>query len=95
MVLIHRIIDDMMDEINGAKTYAEMYVQYKNTNSAWARKFKEMAEQELLHSRYIHEMAADFVNTLAWISEDDKDDLNHAYAKRAECEATIKLMLSA
>lgn len=94
MSRVHHFISEIRNEISSAKEYAEMYVIYKNTNATWARRYKEMAEQELIHARYFHDMAIEFVNTLSWISEDDKDALEKTYAKRAEDEAIIKMMLA-
>lgn len=44
MKIIADCIDLMDEELEGAKTYAEMYVQYKADNDmTWANKFKEMS----------------------------------------------------
>ena len=94
MKKIEEFICAIHDEIEGAKGYAEKYVINKNTNSSWARKYRDMAEQELAHAKNLCDIATSFAETLSWISEEDKEALHKAYAKRAECEAVVKLMLA-
>lgn len=58
MKAIKHYVDLIEEEIEGAKEYAEKYVECKakgNTNRAM--KFKEMATEELKHSTYIHDIA--------------------------------------
>lgn len=55
---IQKWVDMLDEELEGAKDYAEKYVECKvKGNLTRANKFKEMAHDELKHSGYIHEMA--------------------------------------
>ena len=57
MHYIKEIVEQLDEEIEGAKEYAEKYVKYKAKNNiAWANRFKEMATDEIKHCTYIHEL---------------------------------------
>lgn len=58
MRAIKNLVEQLEEEIEGAKEYAEKYVEYKaKGNMARANKYKDMATDELKHCNYIHEMA--------------------------------------
>lgn len=58
MTRIKKLADEIMDELDSAKEYAEEYLTYKAKNSGtWANRYKEMATDELKHADYIHERA--------------------------------------
>ena len=58
MTKIKKLADEIMDELNSAKEYAEEYLTFKaKDNIAWANRYKEMATDELKHADYIHERA--------------------------------------
>ena len=62
---IQDLVDQMSEEIEGAKTYAETYLDYKaKGNSNWAAKYKSMAEDELKHATYIHDRAMEEITEL-------------------------------
>lgn len=66
------------EEIEGAKDYAEKYVECKvKGHSTRANKFKEMAHDELKHCGYIHEMAVQ-----------DIEELRKLYTPPAEMQET-------
>lgn len=53
------------EELDGAKCYAEKYVQFKAENDMmWANKFKEMSNNELVHAVNIHDLAMQKINQL-------------------------------
>ena len=91
---IKKPIDSIYDEIEGAKEYAEKYVILKNMDLSTARKYREMAEQEIAHAKTLQEITASFAEKVSWLPECDKEELDKVYAKRAECEAVVKLMLA-
>ena len=58
MTRIKKLADEIMDELNSAKEYAEEYLSFKaKDNGQWANRYKEMAQDELKHASYIHDRA--------------------------------------
>ena len=73
---IQKWVDMLDEEIEGAKDYAEKYVECKvKGHSTRANKFKEMAHDELKHCGYIHEMAVQ-----------DIEELRNVYTPPAEMQ---------
>ena len=52
-----QLVEDMWDELDGAKHYAEQAMAHKGMNSAGASTYAEMARQELVHFDNLHKMA--------------------------------------
>lgn len=72
MKRIKEYVDKIDEELCGAKQYAEDYVYYKaNANryggKMWSERFKEMANDELKHADYIHQIATEEINMLGSI----------------------------
>lgn len=58
MRMIQKFVDRIDDEVNDAKLYAERAIEEKvKGNTSDATKFKEMANDELKHATYLHDMA--------------------------------------
>lgn len=58
MKMIKDLVDKIDEELEGAKNYAEMYVEYKaKGDTAMASKFHSMAEDEIKHAMIIHDLA--------------------------------------
>lgn len=58
MKIIRHFVEGIEEEINGAKEYAEKYVESKaRGDMQTANRYKEMAHDELKHAGYEHEMA--------------------------------------
>lgn len=65
MKKIQILVDKIEDELEGAKDYAETYLDMKSrAQSTWANKYKSMAEQELSHAITIHERAVEEIAVL-------------------------------
>lgn len=65
MTRIKKLADEIMDELDSAKEYAEDYLTYKSKGeSMWANRYREMATDELKHADYIHERAITEINEL-------------------------------
>lgn len=65
MKKIQNLVDQITEEISGAKDYAETYLDYKaKGNSNWASRYKSMAEDELKHATYIHDRALEEISEL-------------------------------
>lgn len=67
MQIIKKLVEAIDDELDSAKEYAEMYVEYKAKGDTQnATRFKEMSNDELKHAAYEHEIA---VKKIAEISQ--------------------------
>lgn len=65
MTKIKKLADHIKEELEGAKEYAECYIEKKAANnSAWANRFKEMANDELTHAMYLHELVVEEIEKL-------------------------------
>lgn len=65
MTKIKHYVEQLDEEICGAKDYAEKYIEAKSKgNSGWANKYKEMANDELKHATYIHDIATQEIDEL-------------------------------
>ena len=98
MYYIKEIIDQLDEEIDGAKKYAERYVKYKaKNNMQWANRFKEMANDEIKHCNYIHELVVFFIEELKKIYSPPAEMLEkweHEHKEYVEKVAWIKQMLT-
>ena len=55
--------DEICEELEGAKSYAECYVDSKiMNNSTSATRYKEMATDELKHASYLHDMLIQYMD---------------------------------
>lgn len=57
MTEIRLLVEDMSKEVEMAKHYYELALFYKDFNMEFARKYVEIAKQEINHSNMLHEMA--------------------------------------
>jgi hypothetical protein len=95
---IKKLADEIMDELDSAKEYAEKYVEYKaNNDTQWAARFNEMAKDELKHAEYLHELVVNMIQKLSTVytppqEMQEKWDADHK--KYVEKAAWIKQMLS-
>ena len=98
MRMIKDLIDHLDEEIEGAKEYAEKYVELKaKGNMQRANKYKEMANDELKHTNYIHEMAVQEIEELKKVytaPADMQDKWDKAHKEYVERVAWIKQMLT-
>lgn len=95
---IKNYVNKIAEETEGAKEYAEKYVEEKaKGNITKANKYREMATDELKHAGYIHDFA------IADISEIEKvytapvdmlDKWERVHKEYVEKVAWIKQMLS-
>lgn len=57
MRLIDKMLEQLEDEVEGARDYAEKYVECKaRGNMSRANRYKEMAHDELKHATFLKEM---------------------------------------
>lgn len=95
---IKALTDHMLDEICGAKDYAESYVEHKaKGNPQLAARYKEMANDELKHAMYIHDIATQEIEELSKVytppvEMEEKWEKDHA--EYVEKVAWVKQMLA-
>lgn len=98
MTKIKNMIDDLKEEIEGAKCYAEKALESKVKSSPRYSKYKTMAEQELEHASIIHDFLVEDINELEkvypQIPENMKEGWDKAHKEYIEKVAWIKMMLS-
>lgn len=98
MTKIKKLADEMMDEICSAKEYAEKYVEYKAwDDTTWANRFKEMANDELKHASYLHDLVVKEIDTLSKVYTPPQkmmDKWEKDHAEYVEKHAWVKQMLS-
>ena len=98
MTRIKKLADEIMDELNSAKEYAEEYLSFKaKDNGQWANRYKEMAQDELKHASYIHDRAVQEIEELRKVytpPQDMLDKWDHEHKEYVEKAAWIKQMLT-
>jgi len=98
MRTIQKNVEEIDEELCGAKKYAEMYIEYKARNeSQWASKFKSMAQDELNHAMIIHELAIqkiDELNKVFVAPEGMQEKWDKAHKEYVEKAAWIRQMLA-
>ena len=95
---IKKYVEDIEEELEGAKNYAEKYVECKVRGDInKANRYREMAQDELKHSSYLHEWAVDEIPALSKVYTapvEMQKKWEEAHAKYVEQVAWIKQMLS-
>lgn len=102
---IQILTDEIKEELEGAKNYAEKYVEYKvKANSAnevrykeLSNRYKEMANDELRHSALLHEQAVTAIEESRKVITPPEEMLerwNKAHAYYVDKTAWIKQMLA-
>jgi hypothetical protein len=98
MKMIKMYVDSMDDEIEGAKNYAEKYVECKAKGDMnKANRYKEMAGDELKHAMYQHEWAVAAIDEVSKVFKAPaamEEAWTKAHKEYVERVAWIKQMLS-
>lgn len=103
MRYIKGLIEQMDEELEGAKDYAERYVYQKSLGNMQsesvrnATRYKEMAQEELKHAMYIHDMVVSEVARLEpeyRPTEAMREAWEHSHNEYVEETAKIKTMLT-
>lgn len=95
---IAELVAQLDDELEGAKNYAECYLDKKaSADSMWASRYREMATDELKHANYIHDYAVAEIEKLRTVytpptEMEEKWSISHK--KYIEKAAWIKQMLA-
>lgn len=98
MKYIADMVMDIEDEINGAKEYAEKYVYNKAQESPnRARLYLEMAQDELKHAKYTHDIAVEEINKLKEVYKPTNEMMElweRTHKEYVEKVAWIKVILA-
>lgn len=98
MKQIHKAIENIKEELEGAKDYAEKYIDSKaRGNMQRAEKYLEMAKDELKHAGYLRDMALQDLEGIKKVYElpDELEEVwEHEHKRVLECMAVVKHMLS-
>ena len=95
---IKKYVEAIEEEVEGAKNYAEKYVEAKaKGDMGKANRYKEMASDEIKHAMYLHEWAVGEIETLSKlytppVEMQDKWDRSHK--EFVEKIAWVKQMLA-
>jgi hypothetical protein len=97
MTKIKKYVDDIAEELEGAKNYIETALDYKVAgNNTRYTKYKEMSMQELNHAMNLHEFAAQDIEQLKSVYPDIPQDMmdkwQHSHKNFVEKAAWIKQM---
>lgn len=98
MRIIKKYVDAIDDELEGAKDYAEKYVECKVKNDMHsANRYKEMANDELKHAAYEHEWAVKEIEELSKVytaPAEMMEKWEHSHKNYVEQVAWIRQMLA-
>lgn len=94
---IKRYVDDIAEELDGAKHYIECALEYKAMgDSTRYAKYKEMSTQELSHAMALHEFAVQDIERLKTVYPDVPSEMmdrwEKAHVEYVEKAAWIKQM---
>lgn len=62
MEAIKNIVEDIREELDGGKHYAELAVKMRDIDSAASSMYAEMARQELGHADNLHKLAVKMID---------------------------------
>ena len=98
MTKIKKLAEHIEEEICGAKEYAEKYVECKaKGDTAWANRYKEMANDEMKHAGYLHDRAVKDIEEISKVftpTEKMEEKWEKCHKKYVEQTALIKQMLT-
>ena len=98
MKRIADLVDQIDEEIEGAKHYAECYLDKKARNdSQWATRFKEMSNDELKHCTWLHDLAVEEIELLGRVftpTDEMQKVWDQSHKRYVEKVAWIKQMLA-
>lgn len=98
MKSIDKMIEHIDEEVEGAREYAEKYIECKaRGHTARASKYKEMAFDELKHAEIVYAFAEEDIDNIRKVyplSIDEEERWAHAKKKMHEHIAHIKSYLT-
>lgn len=98
MKMIKALVDQIEEELEGARCYTEEYLERKaDGDNQWAGKYKSMAEDELKHAGNLHERAVAEIQKLRMVytpPAEMEEKWTLAHREYIEKAAWIKTMLA-
>ena len=98
MTRIKNLVDQIDDELDSAKEYAEEALTYKaKGNGEWYTRYKSMSEQELGHASILHDRVVSEIDQLKNVMtppEDMMQKWEHEHKAYIEKAAWVKQMLA-
>ena len=98
MTKIKKFVERIDEELHDAKHYAEKYVECKaKGNMQNANRYKEMANDELKHAMYIHDMATAEIMELEKVYKppvEMREKWDKSHTEYVEKTAWIRQMLA-
>lgn len=95
MKVIKALVDQINEELNSAEDYAEKWLEYRA--DGLDSQFKQMADDELKHAMYIHDLAIEKITNLKSVYTPPVEmqaKWDECHTKFTEKYAEIKRMLS-
>ena len=97
MKKIQKLADQICEELEGAREYAETALEFKAYgNSSWYSKYRGMAEDELQHSQILHERVVEEIEALSKVYTPPagmEEKWKEVHKKYVEKSSWIKTML--
>ena len=82
MTKIKKYVEDIAEELDGAKKYMETALEYKASGDAGRyAKYKEMSIQELAHAMNLHDFAAQDIEKLKTVYPDIPQNMMEKWEK--------------
>ena len=98
MKIVKKLVDKIDEELLGAQTYAEMYVEQRSEGmTEWANTFRAVAEDELKHATKMHDFAVAKIEKLKAVynpSQEMLDKWEASHKEYVDKAAWIKQMLT-
>ena len=85
-----KLMDEAMEELEGAKIYIKCAMKYRVDHPAWAKKFYEMAQDELRHAEMLYGMVGSETAAHTSLETAYLDDQKDEYT---ECIGHIRAMI--
>lgn len=98
MKLVHKMIDQIDEELEGAMDYAEKFIESKvHGDSHRASLYRQMSFDELTHAGYVYEFSASDIakiKAVHQLSEECEKRWEEAMRHYAEFAAKVKYLLN-
>lgn len=95
---LEKMIDDIHEEVDGAREYAEKYIESKaKGNIPRATRYKEMANDELKHANYIRDFAiadAESIKHVHTLTEEEVEAWERSHKRLNDEIAMVQHLIS-
>lgn len=98
MKAIIDLVDQIEDELKGAKKYIKLAFRNKTEHPNLADRYAELAEAEMGHVKALHEEAASMIDEVRRRDGEPPADMmavyNYEHKKQMDCAAKIRQMIA-